>query len=115
MSMSTPASSASFPASARDPATPWFMSSATAVQSLTTKPWKPHSRRSTVVMSQGLAVLGMPPISLKEVMTVPAPASTALRYRSEEHTSELQSPYDIVCRLLLEKINDDGNMFHAGS
>src|SRR6266705_6241838 len=25
------------------------------------------------------------------------------RRRSEEHTSELQSPYDIVCRLLLEK------------
>src|SRR5437867_6711384 len=23
-------------------------------------------------------------------------------YRSEEHTSELQSPYDLVCRLLLE-------------
>src|SRR5437867_9204106 len=27
--------------------------------------------------------------------------NTALR--SEEHTSELQSPYDLVCRLLLEK------------
>src|SRR5437867_5768602 len=27
------------------------------------------------------------------------PSST----RSEEHTSELQSPYDLVCRLLLEK------------
>src|SRR5207248_9459335 len=26
-----------------------------------------------------------------------------LRSRSEEHTSELQSPYDLVCRLLLEK------------
>src|SRR5207248_7857169 len=28
--------------------------------------------------------------------------------RSEEHTSELQSPYDLVCRLLLEKkkLND---------
>src|SRR5207248_8108937 len=26
-----------------------------------------------------------------------------LKYRSEEHTSELQSPYDLVCRLLLEK------------
>src|SRR5207248_10433459 len=26
-----------------------------------------------------------------------------LGYRSEEHTSELQSPYDLVCRLLLEK------------
>src|SRR5438094_7331855 len=27
------------------------------------------------------------------------------RDRSEEHTSELQSPYDLVCRLLLEKKN----------
>src|SRR5437867_7860121 len=26
-----------------------------------------------------------------------------LPVRSEEHTSELQSPYDLVCRLLLEK------------
>src|SRR5437867_8189067 len=26
--------------------------------------------------------------------------------RSEEHTSELQSPYDLVCRLLLEKKKD---------
>src|SRR5207248_11583945 len=26
-----------------------------------------------------------------------------LSRRSEEHTSELQSPYDLVCRLLLEK------------
>src|SRR5207248_10741909 len=25
--------------------------------------------------------------------------------RSEEHTSEFQSPYDLVCRLLLEKKN----------
>src|SRR5438876_9270012 len=27
--------------------------------------------------------------------------------RSEEHTSELQSPVHLVCRLLLEKKNDD--------
>src|SRR5438094_2085472 len=26
-----------------------------------------------------------------------------VQIRSEEHTSELQSPYDLVCRLLLEK------------
>src|SRR6266705_5968046 len=32
-----------------------------------------------------------------------ATASTRCRPRSEEHTSELQSPYDLVCRLLLEK------------
>src|SRR5437867_10081051 len=30
-------------------------------------------------------------------------ACGGLRPRSEEHTSELQSPYDLVCRLLLEK------------
>src|SRR5699024_12854703 len=28
-----------------------------------------------------------------------------LRWRSEEHTSELQSRFDLVCRLLLEKKN----------
>src|SRR5438094_2106522 len=44
--------------------------------------------------------------------------------RSEEHTSELQSPYDLVCRLLLEKkkkkktqknttyLNRDDNTIH---
>src|SRR5207249_5758824 len=29
------------------------------------------------------------------------------RFRSEEHTSELQSRFDLVCRLLLEKTNID--------
>src|SRR5207248_4382283 len=33
------------------------------------------------------------------------PASNIEPIRSEEHTSELQSPYDLVCRLLLEKKN----------
>src|SRR6266705_4859794 len=33
------------------------------------------------------------------------PARAPGQPRSEEHTSELQSPYDIVCRLLLEKKN----------
>src|ERR1039457_3965583 len=36
----------------------------------------------------------------------PEPDS-AHRYRSEEHTSELQSPCNLVCRLLLEKIQKD--------
>src|SRR6266516_2001943 len=31
------------------------------------------------------------------------PSLTSHKVRSEEHTSELQSPYDLVCRLLLEK------------
>src|SRR5437867_9318523 len=33
----------------------------------------------------------------------PPGSATSARSRSEEHTSELQSPYDLVCRLLLEK------------
>src|SRR5438094_8300709 len=32
----------------------------------------------------------------------PLPGAKGIK-RSEEHTSELQSPYDLVCRLLLEK------------
>src|SRR5256885_9008637 len=35
--------------------------------------------------------------------------------RSEEHTSELQSPCNLVCRLLLEKKNSYGNKESASS
>src|SRR5437867_9163377 len=43
-------------------------------------------------------------------MVFPTPGTSSRstwrgRPRSEEHTSELQSPYDLVCRLLLEKKN----------
>src|SRR5256885_11149720 len=40
------------------------------------------------------------------IQSVAAPGSTSpirRRSRSEEHTSELQSPCNLVCRLLLEK------------
>src|SRR5437867_1494047 len=36
-----------------------------------------------------------------------SPCTRAITRRSEEHTSELQSPYDLVCRLLLEKKNNN--------
>src|SRR5204862_6764859 len=39
--------------------------------------------------------------SFKEI-----PRETLLHMRSEEHTSELQSRRDLVCRLLLEKKNN---------
>src|ERR1039457_1247672 len=42
---------------------------------------------------------GTDPERRKRVMT----AQQVTRYRSEEHTSELQSPCNLVCRLLLEK------------
>src|SRR5207249_6953612 len=34
-------------------------------------------------------------------------AVSVTELRSEEHTSELQSRFDLVCRLLLEKKNDE--------
>src|SRR6202140_3047742 len=40
-------------------------------------------------------------------MSRPAPTRSA---RSEEHTSELQSPKDLVCRLLLEKNKNHHNL-----
>src|SRR6266516_4824645 len=46
--------------------------------------------------------------NLRPVAELSALSGACLRtywptHRSEEHTSELQSPYDLVCRLLLEK------------
>src|SRR6266513_5858134 len=42
-------------------------------------------------------------------------ASPASRVRSEEHTSELQSRFDLVCRLLLEKKKHESGLFSRGS
>src|SRR5699024_11357088 len=38
---------------------------------------------------------------------IPVLTPATLRDRSEEHTSELQSRFDLVCRLLLEKKKND--------
>src|SRR6266566_8407591 len=44
------------------------------------------------------------PVLAQPVAAVSGPGSrVALATRSEEHTSELQSPCNLVCRLLLEK------------
>src|SRR5699024_11517594 len=41
-----------------------------------------------------------------------APKGGAPRLRSEEHTSELQSRFDLVCRLLLEKKKEKSKLEH---
>src|SRR5437867_5276850 len=66
--------------------------SAEKVNSLPQKIWTP----SLVSDSSGSAS-GVRPLNVCWRKLRPDPA------RSEEHTSELQSPYDLVCRLLLEK------------
>src|SRR5258708_15556372 len=43
------------------------------------------------------------PAFIKKVVAVERSRASTLKDRSEEHTSELQSPDHLVCRLLLEK------------
>src|SRR5207248_9686414 len=50
-----------------------------------------------------LPTYGRPPTSCATSHATPARAAWSGCSRSEEHTSELQLPYDLVCRLLLEK------------
>src|SRR6202142_3622207 len=52
---------------------------------------------TTLFRSPTCEYVAMPPASL------PALAAISPGPRSEEHTSELQSPTNLVCRLLLEK------------
>src|SRR5699024_12693792 len=49
-----------------------------------------------------LAHLAHLDVGEQEVPDVPAALGVGLDPRSEEHTSELQSPFDLVCRRLLE-------------
>src|SRR5258708_27168377 len=60
---------------------------------------RPGSRGSTALMSWRC------PAAKHKPMARPRASTTAANFvlRSEEHTSELQSPDHLVCRLLLEK------------
>src|SRR5207248_9453806 len=51
-------------------------------------------------------ILAAAALALQGCDRVPTAVPQPGRPRSEEHTSELQSPYDLVCRLLLEKKNN---------
>src|SRR5260221_5931856 len=51
--------------------------------------------------------LSMPPRPMRGCGPVHNPSSGEGASRSEEHTSELQSHSDLVCRLLLEKKNQN--------
>src|SRR5256885_12069035 len=56
---------------------------------------------TTLFRSHDPARTHRPPPPLAQLLYVSHDAK--LRWRSEEHTSELQSPCNLVCRLLLEK------------
>src|SRR5207249_8433814 len=50
-----------------------------------------------------MRVLRMDPLALRAPIQESGPLESLMELRSEEHTSELQSRFDLVCRLLLEK------------
>src|SRR5207248_11630432 len=63
-------------------------------------------RRHTFVALRWAAIPGLTCLRRSAIPVVSGLLETfrrCLAIRSEEHTSELQSPYDLVCRLLLEK------------
>src|SRR5207249_11242522 len=55
----------------------------------------PISSATRAANSAEVPPMMMPPMSVRRAL------------RSEEHTSELQSRFDLVCRLLLEKKNEN--------
>src|SRR5207248_11369899 len=63
--------------------------------------------RSSFTRSPPLAAIAAsssaPPQAAALPLKLPPVVALTKMPRSEEHTSELQSPYDLVCRLLLEK------------
>src|SRR2546426_2475571 len=73
-----------------------------------------RSRRAAALGCEGKWAIHPSQVPLaNEVFTPPAAE------RSEEHTSELQSPCNLVCRLLLEKkkrikANQTGHQFRVG-
>src|SRR2546430_17329407 len=62
---------------------------------------------TTLFRSPVLRYLEVPPRDAApiQIVTGPGADAAAAARRSEEHTSELQSQSNLVCRLLLEKIN----------
>src|SRR5438067_9238007 len=65
----------------------------------------PISKLSTMLPEAnhtGKSVPAPPPVGWGRMYN-PSPSIPSQLVRSEEHTSELQSRFDLVCRLLLEK------------
>src|SRR5690606_41416979 len=76
--------------------------------------WAGTGRRAGVIGTLGPAVFGdvegdfdAPSLTTPDAVSLQR-LLAAFRRRSEEHTSELQSRENLVCRLLLEKKNEIG-------
>src|SRR5256885_12754346 len=65
-----------------------------------------HGRHVRYLSSLGLAVVG---VDRDGAALAALQGIDGVEIRSEEHTSELQSPCNLVCRLLLEKKKNNKN------
>src|SRR2546427_5584111 len=67
----------------------------------------PQATTETPDLSSSFKLVGSAAVAAAPALSASlesaAPLSSAQRFRSEEHTSELQSQSNLVCRLLLEK------------
>src|SRR5260370_12763455 len=64
---------------------------------------RPHRRRELLPSKTAARFLISAPVPLSPSPPDLSRKAMPMRYRSEEHTSELQSHLNLVCRLLLEK------------
>src|SRR5688500_19219196 len=85
----------------RSTATPASPGGATAAQAAPAPPAAPTATNESGANGAATTALTTPATTTN---TPPADESAVVA-RSEEHTSELQSPCKLVCRLLLEKNN----------
>src|SRR5688500_19484943 len=94
---------------ARTPYTTLFRSrKAWSVGAKTVRRWLPSASRATgesglapTMANAASVTMSKSDLFLSNVL--PSELRRAARLRSEEHTSELQSPGNLVCRLLLDK------------
>src|SRR2546426_2146791 len=70
----------------------------------------PHSQLFAQLTAFGEVAVGL---GLTAGLLTTLAAGIGLLLRSEEHTSELQSPCNLVCRLLLEKKKKERETHHT--
>src|SRR5699024_12776739 len=97
-----------FSAACTDHLSPFSLSGSAAPPLLSSSP----TRRSSDLGEVGAAVIARSPAAARdaaELVDVDYEELDAVT-KSEEHTSELQSRFDLVCRLLLEKKKNNREM-----
>src|SRR5260370_4607700 len=77
-----------------------------------------RSPRPIINTTELRTLLSSTPIALSTLAATPSPSRTrpsricSVQWRSEEHTSELQSHLNLVCRLLLEKKKKNNSILY---